>query len=799
MTPRTIADVLVPLVLAAIGLIGFAAAFDSSAYALAGAGGLVVGSAAAVVAARLRLGILPTAGLVVAAYFLLGTPFVAPADGILVVLPSIASLAALAIGAVYGWADILTLQAPLSLPDYVTAVPYAAALLVAFTSATLALRWLPRRRSAPRAAVLLIGPAALYAVGVLLGTDEPVLAVARGAAFAGIALVWLGWRRRATGSTSSAAAQQLLRRKLVGTAIVVVAAIGLGAAAAAVLAPQPDNRFVLRDEIEPPFEPLEYPSPLAGFREYTKDLVDTELMVVEGLQPGDRIRMTAMDVYDGVTWNVAGASEALEGSGRFRLVGRTIPEPPLASTSAAEPVTVDIVGYADVWLPSAGYAADIAFLDGADEGEGTPERVDVRYNAATGAALVTSGASEGLRYRVATERQVVPEDDALLDAPVAAFAPAPVVGVPDTVVALAAELTATAESPVEKLRALEQHLATTGYYSRGTASDQVPSRAGHAADRMNDMVTLPSMVGDEEQYASLFALMARSLDYPTRVVMGFAPEVGEGGGPVAVTGDDVTAWVEVAFDGVGWVPFFPIPDETDVPQDQIPEPRTEPQPQVRQPPRTDSEQDDLVTAVEIDDTDDEERDDPVVPGWLLGAMLALGIPLMLVLVPMLVIALLKRRRAERRRRAAEGHRAVAGAWDELVDRFSELGADIPQRTTRVHVAAGLAAGAGSRDPGADDARGGDDPRGADGAPLRALALRTDEAVFSGREIDAREAEEVWAEALAAAAAAHERAGRSARFRSRFRLASARAAGRRLVARAQTGSPPHRPPAPPAVD
>ncbi|GAA1690565.1 hypothetical protein GCM10009792_08260 [Microcella alkalica] len=454
-----------------------------------------------------------------AACFLLGTPFVAPSDGIL--LPSIASLAALAIGAVYGWADILTLQAPLSLPDYVIAVPYAAALLVAFTSTTLAVRWLHRRRTAPRAALLLIGPAAVYATGVLLGTDEPVLAVARGAAFAGIALVWLGWRRRATATTSSEAAQQLLRRKLAGTAIVVVAAIGLGSAAAGLLAPQPDNRFVLREEIEPPFEPLEYPSPLAGFREYTKDLVDTELLVVEGLQPGDRVRLTAMDVYDGVTWNVAGASEALEGSGRFRLVGRTIPEPPLARTDGPEPVTVDVAGYSDVWLPSAGYAADIAFLDGAEEGDGSPERVDVRYNAATGATLVTSGAGEGLRYRIATERQVIPEDAALRDAPVAPFAPAPVVGVPDTVVALATELTATAESPVEKLRALEQHLATIGYYSRGTASDQVPSRAGHAADRMNDMVTLPSMVGDEEQYASLFALMARSLDYPTRVVMGF--------------------------------------------------------------------------------------------------------------------------------------------------------------------------------------------------------------------------------------------------------------------------------------
>ncbi|MBA8846566.1 hypothetical protein [Microcella alkalica] len=250
----------------------------------------------------------------------------------------------------------------------------------------------------------------------------------------------------------------------------------------------------------------------------------------------------------------------------------------------------------------------------------------------------------------------------------------------------------------------------------------------------------------------------------------------------------MTAWVEVAFEGVGWVPFFPVPDETDVPQDQIPEPRTEPQPQVRQPPRTDSEQDDLVTAVEIEDTDDEERDDAGLPGWLLGALLELS--LVLVLAPMLVIALLKRRRADRRRRAAEGHRAVAGAWGELVDRYPELGADIPQRTTRVHVAAGLTAGAAGSDDGA----------GAEGAAqsLHAIAVRTDEAVFSGRDIDAGEADDLWAEALAAAAAAHESASRSARLRSRFRLGSVRAAGRRLVARAETASPLHRPPASPPI-
>ena len=48
-----------------------------------------------------------------------------------------------------------------------------------------------------------------------------------------------------------------------------------------------------------------------------------------------------------------------------------------------------------------------------------------------------------------------------------------------------------------------------------------------------------------------------------RLMSGFAAgEVPEGQeGTVSITGDDVTAWVEVAFEDIGWVRFDPAPDE----------------------------------------------------------------------------------------------------------------------------------------------------------------------------------------------------------------------------------------------
>jgi transglutaminase-like putative cysteine protease/Tfp pilus assembly protein PilX len=755
-------DVATLLLLATIAMVGLGSAFDSRDYLVAGLGGLVVGALAALIAQRLHLSLLLTAAVALVAHFVLGSAFVLPGDALFGFIPTASTLASLTIGTVYGWADILTLRAPVSLPDYVTAVPYLAGWLVAFVSITLATRWLPRHpRTAWRSALLLLGPVVLYITGVLLGTDEAYFAAVRGITFACIALLWLGWRRRDSAQVALAGGKQMLRRKILGSAVVIVAAAAVGALIGGLVVPPSEDRFVLRENVDPPFEQLIYPSPLAGFRQYTKDYVDTTLMTVSGLQAGQRIRLATMDTYDGVTWGVAGAEESSDSSGQFSLVGRTIPEPPLLTADANTTLEVTVAGYDDVWIPSTGYANEISLSEDLSVSE-----EDVRYNEATGTGVLTSGLASGDSYSIVATQQELPAPESLADVPVAGIAPSAVSRIPDPVIAKAAEIANTASTPYEKLQAIEQWMVTTGFLSHGTASDQAPSRAGHGADRMFDMVTLPTMVGDEEQYASLFALMARSFNYPVRVVMGFAPEATEGG-QVAVTGDDVTAWVEVAFDGVGWLPFYPTPDETDVPQDQVPKPQTEPQPQVRQPPRTDTEPDDLVTAVEIDDSDDEENNPFIVPTWVFILGIALAIPIVLLLIPLLVIGALKKRRMRRRRAASSGDRAVAGAWDEALDQYSELGFDVPTRTTRRHVADGLQGQV--LDRGVTEATG-----------LRSLAAHTDDAVFGGREVSTEETDRAWTEALASVAIARAAVTRSRRFASRFRVSAARAWAARIA-------------------
>ena len=754
LTGRMWADMGVLLVLAVLGVVGFEPSFGGYGFLLAGLGGLVLGAATGIGTAIFRLNALTTVLAAVVLYFLVGTPLAVPTQAIAVVFPSLQSLGSIAVGTVYGWSDIVTLSTPIGAPQYIAVVPYFAAWFVALLSTTLATRWLSQRpRTAWRFGVALVAPVALYLAGILIGTDQPYQAGLRGTVFAVLAIVWLGWRRQGE-TIAQAGAAKLRNRKIAGTAIIVVGAILAGGATALFVAPPNDERFVLREEIQPPFDPLDYPSPFSAFSHYTKQVTDEVLFTVAGLQQGDLVRLATLDTFTGKLWNVTGPESDANGSGSFELVGRTFPKPTLITPVERDNVTFTIGDYSDVWVPTVGYTTDLVFTggDAADQDD------SLRYNPLTGTTVLTSGLHAGDSYTVDAEQQEVIPAAELADAKVAALQLPAVDGSPDIVTVKAQEYAGSTTKPMAQLEAMRIALVENGFLSHGRASDSVPSRAGHGADRITELLERNQMVGDQEQYASAFALMARSFGYPARVVLGFAPEVPEGGGSVEVTGDDVTAWVEVAFDDVGWVSFNPTPDETDIPQDQVPKPQSEPQPQVRQPPRADNDDEDLLSPVELDDTRDDDNGLPFqLPGWVIVLGLSILIPAIIVFVPLLVIAALKRRRARRRRTTGAGHDRVAGAWEELTDRYSELGFDVPPKLTRVWVATRLE----------EQLQGEQQPR------LRSLAVETDEAVFSGREVDASRSEQVWTEALAAVEVAKSAVTGGRRLLSRYRVRSVR--------------------------
>jgi transglutaminase-like putative cysteine protease len=754
-TGRSWVDVGVLLVLVVLGVIGFEPSFGGYSFLLAGVGGLVVGAAVGLLGYAFRLNALATVLVAILAYFLFGTALAVPGQAVLGVLPTLNSLSSLAIGAVFGWADIVTLQTPIGAPEYIAVVPYVATWLVALLSTTLATRWLGSRpRAAWRLGILLIGPVLIYLAGILMGTRVAYLAGVRGVIFAVIALIWVGWRRSGTNSIAVGAATRVRRRKIAGTAILVGAAVLVGGGASYFAAPPPSDRFVLREEIKPPFDPLQYPSPLSGFRHFTNTVTDKTMFTVDGLKPGDRIRLATLDSFTGKLWNVTGPDLATAGSGSFSLVGRTLPAPSFVDVDHKSDVTITIDDYKDVWIPSVGDPTTLDFTGGAAKSEAD----DLRYNAATGTGVLTSGLKKGDRYRVESEVQKTLTAADLAEVGTASVNLPPIVSSPDIVTAKAVEFAGKATAPAARLEAIARKLHDTGYLSHGRASDSVASRAGHGADRVDELLTRNQLIGDAEQYASTFALMARSMGYPARVVMGFAPDVSDGQSAVKVTGDDVTAWVEVAFAGKGWVSFDPTPDNTDIPQDQTPKPKTEPQPQVRQPPRAQKDDDKLLTPVELDDAKHKDDNLPfVLPEWVYVVALSVLIPAAIIFVPMLIVALIKRRRARRRKEAATTDARVAGAWDELLDRYSELGFAVPGKTTRIHVASSLEQQVPAEQP----------------LQLRSLAVRTDEAVFSGRQVSEETTDAVWTEAMAAVALVSAGVTRARRILSLYRLRKGR--------------------------
>lgn len=100
-------------------------------------------------------------------------------------------------------------------------------------------------------------------------------------------------------------------------------------------------------------------------------------------------------------------------------------------------------------------------------------------------------------------------------------------------------------------------------------SEQAPVQQGYdggGASVLDDFLQAKS--GYCVHFASAMAAMARTLDIPARIAVGFTqgtPVVQEGETVYRVTTHDFHAWPELFFDGIGWVRFEPTPGRGDVP------------------------------------------------------------------------------------------------------------------------------------------------------------------------------------------------------------------------------------------
>lgn len=719
------------VVLLFLGVLGFGLSFGGDPYyLLAGVGGTVLGLGIAVLNAHLRLGLLITVALAFGAYMLFGSALAVPDTAVLGFLPSLDSLRTLLLGIVFAWKDMLTVGVPVGTANGMLIVPFLSSLLMSLAAGLLT--WRLKSPYWPLLPVLV-----LFVTGIAFSTSAGFLTVERGVSLAVVSIVWATFRRDALRQTSTrtvsanrpdsdagAARRGKLRR--LGTAAGVIAvAVGVTAIASPLVTAS-DDRKVLRNTIVPPFDPRDYITPLASFRNFVKDEKDTTLFTVKGLPKDARVRLAALDAFNGLNYTMDPNS-----SGNFSKVGdarslNTLADAgsPVAGTNYTLQISVE--DYQGYFVPGGRHTTGMSFQQGSGAASG------LYFNAGTDTAVTTQGLSKGDTYTVQVSDPGTLEHGQLTQYDFAKLTLPDAQEVPPIVASQANELSADAPTAIDRVRQIEAHFQKSGAFSNGlVAEGQLPSLPGHSAARIRNLLSAKQMLGDDEQYAVAMSLMLRHLGIPSRVVMGFYPDPKSpenGAGDIKITGKDVHAWVEVAFDRVGWVAFDPTPPKDNVPIPPDPDTKSKPKPQVLQPPPPPQEPADLPPDSTPDALDaDEKKDNPwLFWGPLLAAIGVALIPLGILALPLLLILLLKARR--RKARFRDGHPAqrVGGGWNEVVSLATDMGASIDPKSTRRESATVLA-----------------DAFPQAGNTTTLLAHRADAAVFGAGQPSEEEVREYW--------------------------------------------------------
>jgi hypothetical protein len=124
-------------------------------------------------------------------------------------------------------------------------------------------------------------------------------------------------------------------------------------------------------------------------------------------------------------------------------------------------------------------------------------------------------------------------------------------GFPSSVVQLAERVTAGATTPYAKAKALQDYLRNNYKYDLN-----VP--AGHSDNALERFLFVTKR-GYCEQFAGSYAAMARAINLPSRVAVGFTPGQEVAPGEFRVLNRHAHAWPEVYLSGYGWVAFEPTP------------------------------------------------------------------------------------------------------------------------------------------------------------------------------------------------------------------------------------------------
>ncbi|NJQ07180.1 transglutaminase TgpA family protein [Streptomyces lonarensis] len=399
-------------------------------------------------------------------------------------------------------------------------------------------------------------------------------------------------------------------------------------------------------------------------------------------RPGDLyLRLVSLDRFDGrrwfssenildpipdTPWPVAGLGDEVE---QAEAVTTITAEPEYAQRSLPVPVPAQEITADGSWAYDA-YSRTLV----AGRGESSAGlEYEVRHLLIEPTAAQLAQAPEPVSTVITDDFTRVPAD------------------LPPLVAQTAAEVTAEATSNYERAVALQRWFTSEGDFTYNT---DVASGTGTEAVAN----FLQAREGFCIHFAFAMAAMARTLDIPAQVSVGFTPGARQADGSYAVGLHNAHAWPELYFEGVGWTRFEPTPgqgsapawtrpeaESADRPESETEEPETgtttpeteeeEPAPAPEEPQRCDPMLE--PEACEVPVTAEASGSDTAfaVWPWIWGALGA-AVPAALALTPWFW------RRRERGRRLAPGA-GVMAAWEELLDSAWDIGSPpVPAETPR---------------------------------------------------------------------------------------------------------------------
>ncbi|WP_239377404.1 transglutaminase domain-containing protein [Frankia sp. Cj5] len=459
-------------------------------------------------------------------------------------------------GLLNGWARLLAVTLPAPDPPDLLVVPQALTWLAAGVGAELVAR--------TRTVLLPAVPAVVvFVAGVTLTVSAPGSNLLVAAALVAASGLLILCRRAEIRSLTTASGRGGSGSSASRAVIGVVAAVAVAAASALIgplLSPgHGRDPYDIRAHRTVPLHPISTVNPLDQVAAWLGDpgrllfavrasaaQNGTQNGTPDGTPDGTQnaeqaaaqnIRLAVLDRFDGQSWT---------SSARFQPAGRQVPavagELPRSGELRQD---VEIDGLDGVWLPA---------MDRPVRLDGVGLAVDVD----SGVLLSAVPVRPGRRYTVVSAPQTIPDATVLAlsqpatdaDADAARYLPP---GLPDSVREAARRGSVGRITPFQQAFGLEQYL-------RGTFSYDSLAPAGHTYGHLNYFLTR-SQRGTSEQFATVFAVAARVLGLPSRVVVGFAFPPG-GPRTADVHTGDVLVWPEIDFAGVGWLPFYPTPQES---------------------------------------------------------------------------------------------------------------------------------------------------------------------------------------------------------------------------------------------